>query len=385
MSRYYLDYNASAPVHPKVIETVAATMSIKGNASSVHAEGRGVKAIVENAREQLRQFINGPVNGVIFTSGGTESIHYALHGSVCTDDVGEGNVKRIFVSAIEHPAVFENAATTGVPVEIIPALKSGLVDLDWLKARLEGYNLENEGRFLVCLMLANNETGVIQPVAEAAAIIHDAGGLIFVDAAQAAGKIPVNFVMLGADMMAMTGHKFGGPIGVGALIIRPNLALEPVMRGGGHEMNRRAGTSNVPAIAGFGKACELAAGSLAKATEIKDMRDQMQKTVQDHGAHVWGNGCDRLPGTLCFSAPGFSSETQVMALDLEGVAVSSGSACSSGKASASKVLLAMGVEGELVTSMIRVSLGATSTQEDVDGFIRAWTKAYARVQERGAA
>jgi len=377
--RYYLDYNATTPVHPEVIDVVAKTMAIAGNSSSVHQEGRAVKAIVEEAREDFRTLVNAPVNGVIFTGGGTEAIHYAIHGSVQAV-----HVKRIFVSAVEHAAVPANAATAGVSVETIPVLASGVIDLEWLRARLENYNVEEEGGFLVCLMLANNETGVIQPVKQAAEITHNMGGLIFVDAAQGVGKIPVDFAEIGADMMCATGHKFSGPIGVGVLVVRAGLTLEPIMRGGSHEMKRRAGTSNVPAIAGFGKACQLAADYLEKRPQIEAMRDHMQAQVKEHGAHIWGEGEARLPGTLCLSVPGFTSETQVMALDLAGIAVSSGSACSSGKTSASYVLTAMGVEDDLANSMIRVSVGWSSTKEDVDAFIQAWIKAYARVRERAA-
>jgi len=379
MKRHYLDHNATTPLRPEVIEAVTGAMRVEGNSSSVHAEGRAAHKIVEDAREELRALVNAPVNGVIFTSGGTESIHYALHGSLKPH-----NIKRIFVSAIEHAAVSANAAVTGAEIDTIPAKPSGVVDLDWLKTRLASYDAGRDGAFLVCLMLANNETGVIQPVAEAAAITHDAGGLLFCDAAQAAGKIPVNFVMLGADMMAVTGHKFGGPIGVGALIVSPNLPLEPVMRGGGHEMNRRAGTSNIPGLAGLGEACALAGEVIARRQDIAALRDRMQDAVEAAGAKIWGGSEERLPGTLCLSAGGFSGQTQLMALDLAGVAVSAGSACSSGKTKPSHVLTAMDASEEEATSSIRVSLGWNSTEEDVEAFIREWPAAYARIKKRAA-
>ena len=227
MTRRYLDHNATAPVRPEVIEAVAEAMGRDGNALSVHAEGRAAHALVESAREQVRALANAPVNGVVFTSGGTEAIHYALHGAAKAH-----GLKRIFVSALEHSAVSANAAATGAEIETIPALPSGVVDLGWLENRLHAYDVARDGGFLVCLMAANNETGVVQPVRAAADLAHDAGGLLFCDAAQALGKIPVNFVMSGADMMSVTAHKFGGPVGVGALIVGPNLPLEPVMRGG---------------------------------------------------------------------------------------------------------------------------------------------------------
>lgn len=379
MTRHYLDHNATAPVRPEVIDIVSETMRRDGNSMSVHEEGRAARKIVEDARAQVRSLVNAPVNGVIFTSGGTESIHYALHGTLRPH-----GIKRIFVSAIEHSAVAANAETTDAEIEIIPAKPSGVVDIDWLKARFEGYDVERDGAFLVSVMFANNETGVLQPVRKIADIVHDAGGLYFCDACQAVGKVPVNFVMSGADIMALTGHKFGGPVGGGALIVGPDLPLEPVMRGGGHEMNRRAGTHNVPALAGLGLACELARDSLARAADIAALRDQIQEAAMAAGAKVWGAEEDRLPGTLCVSAPGFAGETQLMAMDLAGIAVSAGSACSSGKTKPSHVLEAMGASEEEATSAIRISLGWNSTEVDAKAFIREWPKAYERMKARAA-
>lgn len=377
--RHYLDHNATAPIRSEVIGIIAETMRHDGNSLSVHEEGRRAHKIVEDAREQVRALVNAPVNGVIFTSGGTESIHYALHGVMKPH-----NIKRFFISAIEHSAVAANAETTGAEIETIPALPSGVVDLDWLRARLKDYNVERDGGFLVCVMFANNETGVIQPVREAADIAHDAGGLLFCDAAQAAGKVPVNFVMSGADMMSLTGHKFGGPVGVGALVAGPNLPLEPQLRGGGHEQNRRAGTHNVAGITGLGLACELAKQSLARAGEIAGLRDRMQEVAVAAGAKVWGSEEKRLPGTLCLSAEGFSGATQLMTMDLAGIAISAGSACSSGKTKPSHVLRAMGASEGEATSAIRVSLGWNSTEEDAAAFIREWPKAYERIKARAA-
>ncbi|MEZ5922627.1 MAG: cysteine desulfurase family protein [Parvularculaceae bacterium] len=378
-TRHYLDHNATAPVRPEVVDAVASAMHAVGNSSSVHEEGRKARGLVEEAREKFRSLVNAPVNGVIFTSGGTEAIHYALHGTVKT-----GAVKRLFVSAIEHPAVRANADETGVPVETIPACNSGVIDLDWLKDRLSKYDAAREGGFLVCVMAANNETGVIQPVAEAARIAHEKGGLFFADAAQAVGKIPVNFVMSGADLMAATAHKFGGPIGVGALVAGPNLPLHPIMRGGGHESNRRAGTHNVPAIAGLGVAAELAAATIADAKRISNLRDRIQQAVVAEGAVIWGKDAERLPGTLSFSAPGFAGQTQMMAMDLAGIAISSGSACTSGKTAPSHVLAAMGASDELAKCGVRISLGWNSTEEDVEAFCREWPQAYRRIKMRAA-
>ncbi len=379
MVRHYLDHNATAPVRPEVIEAVANAMAQDGNALSVHEEGRRAHKLLEEAREAVRALVNAPVNGVIFTSGGTESIHYAVHGVIAPH-----KIKRIFVSAIEHPAVLANAQATGAEIEIIPALASGIIDVAWLSDRLGEYDAARDGAFLVCAMFANNETGVIQPVREIADIAHDAGGLFFCDAAQAVGKIPVNFVMSGADMMSLTGHKFGGPVGVGALIAGPNLPLEPVMRGGGHEENRRAGTHNVAGISGLGVAARLAEDSLARAGEIAALRNRMEIAAEAAGATIWGKGEARLPGTLCLSAPGFSGATQLMTMDLAGVAVSAGSACSSGKTKPSHVLSAMGASEEEATCSIRVSLGWNSTEEDAGAFIREWPTAYKRIKTKAA-
>ena len=377
--RHYLDHNATAPVRPEVVEVVAETMRLDGNSLSVHEEGRRAHKTLEDAREKVRSLINAPVNGVIFTSGGTESIHYALHGVMKPH-----NVKRFFISSLEHAAVKANAETTGAEIETIPALASGVVDLAWLEERLKGYDIEREGGFMVCLMFANNESGVLQPVQAAADIAHQAGGLLYCDAAQAVGKVPVNFVMSGADIMSLTGHKFGGPVGVGALVAGPNLPLEPQMRGGGNEQNRRAGTHNVPAIAGLGLACELAKKSLARVDEIAALRDRMEAAAVEAGAKIWGADEPRLPGTLCLSAPGFSGATQLMTMDLAGISVSAGTACSSGKTKPSHVLSAMGASEDEATSAIRVSLGWNSTAGDADAFIREWPTAYARIKARAA-
>ncbi|MGF1544591.1 MAG: cysteine desulfurase family protein [Parvularculaceae bacterium] len=374
MTRRYLDHNATAPVRPEAAAAAAEAMASVGNASSVHAEGRAARAIVESAREGVARLVNAPPDGVVFTSGGTEAVHAALHGAV-----GAGLADRLLVSAIEHVAVAANAGTTGAPVETIPVQTNGLVDLDALAD-----TAARAGSFVCCLMLANNETGAIQPVAEAAAIVHEAGGLLFVDAAQAVGKIHVDFAALGADMMSLTGHKFGAPIGAGALVQRTDLSLAPVFGGGGHERGRRAGTQNAPALAGLAVACRLADDAIARSDEIAALRDDAESAVLSAGAKVWAGDVPRLPGTLCFSAPGFSGETQMMAMDLAGIAVSSGSACSSGKAAASHVLKAMGASDDEARSSVRVSFGWSSSDDDAAAFRREWPAAYDRARARAA-
>ena len=379
MTRHYLDHNATAPVRPEVIDAVVDAMACDGNALSVHEEGRRARKILDEAREAVRALVNGPVNGVVFTSGGTEAIHLAIRGLA-----GANDVRRIFVSAIEHSAVAATAAMTGADVETIPALPSGQVDLDWLKKRLGQYDVARDGGFLVCVMFANNETGVIQPARDIADVTHDAGGLFFCDACQAVGKVPVNFVMSGADAMSLTGHKFGGPLGAGALVVGPNLPLAPQFRGGGHEENRRSGTHNVPALAGLGVAARLAEKCLARADGIAHLRDRMQDGAENAGAIVWGKGQGRLPGTLSLSAPGFPAEKQLMIMDLAGIAISAGSACSSGKSKPSHVLTAMGASEEDAMSSIRVSIGWNSTEDDANAFIREWPAAYERIKASAA-
>lgn len=377
--RHYLDYNATCPVRPEVIAAVADTMAEVGNSSSVHGEGRAARAHVEAAREKVRALSNAPVNGVVFTSGGTEAIHLAMHGLVAT-----GRIRRIYVSAIEHAAVMEAAISSGLETITVPALPTGTIDLNWLADALR--TDDSKGEFLLCLMMANNETGVIQPVREAADLVHQNDGLVFVDAAQALGKIPVNFVMSGADMMAVTAHKFGGPIGIGALIAAPNLPFEPQLKGGGHEQNRRAGTHNVPGIVGMGVACQSAAQAVTQHGAIAAMRNRMEIAAREAGATIWGGEAERLPGTVCVSAPGFSSETQLMAMDLAGIAVSSGSACSSGKTKASHVLRAMGADDPHAHSALRVSIGWGTSSDDVEAFCREWPAAYLRIKaKQGAA
>ena len=375
--RHYLDHNATAPLRPEVLALMQEVLGETGNPLSVHDEGRRANARVETAREQIRALINAPVNGVIFTSGGTEAAHLALHGA--RDGLG---LRRIFVSAIEHVCVHACAEQTGCMIETVPATPHGQVDLHWLADRLSSYDSERDGRFLLCVMYANNETGVLQPVAEAAQLAHAAGGYVFCDAAQAIGKVPVNFVMSGADLMSITAHKFGGPIGVGALIASPGLPVAPQLRGGGQEMNRRAGTSNVAAIAGFGAACEHAKTDDAQA--IASLRDEAERALAQEGVKIWGAAAARLPGTLCLSADGFDSATQLMTMDLAGVAISAGSACSSGKTTPSHVLRAMGASDAQAGSAIRMSLGWNSTRQDVDAFVEHWKTAYERIKSRAA-
>ncbi len=379
--RLYLDHNATSPIRPAVRDVVMDVMAAPCNASSVHAEGRAAKAVVENARKSIAGRINAPVESVVFTAGGTEADTLALTGLTR----GGPKVRRLFVSAVEHSAVTATASALSSEmdgIETVPVTSSGMIDLEALERRLVTYDHDKDGAFLLSVMLANNETGVIQPIAEIAPMVWKAGGYLFVDAVQGFGKIDIDFSILGADAVALSAHKAGGPPGVGALVVKPGLAFEPLLRGGGQELSRRAGTENVAGIAGFGKLAELAEPSDYEALAVT--RNAIEAGLPS-GVRVWGQDAPRLPNTSCFSAPGFQSETQVMVMDLAGLAVSSGSACSSGKVKASPVLTAMAAGEAETKSSLRVSLGWDTPAGADERFLAAWSQEYQRILERSAA
>jgi cysteine desulfurase len=363
----YLDYNATAVVRPEAAEAVVEAMALGGNPSSVHAAGRAARVRVEDARAAVAALVGVIPGSITFTSGGTEASSLAIDSAVAA------GFARIIVSAIEHEAVFETAKVSGLPVETLPVDASGVADLAWLAENLSN----GKGRALVCLMLANNETGVIQPVAEASALVRAAGGWLHVDAVQAAGKIAVDFNALGADTMALSAHKLGGPQGVGALAAGPRATLFRRIHGGGQERGRRAGTENGPGIAGFGAAAKAALRDLPHMAEQAAWRDAVAERLKAAGATVMGEAAPRLPQTLCVAAPGFGSELQVMGLDLAGVMVSAGAACTSGKVKASKVAQAMGAD-DLAPFVIRISGGWASTEADWKTCGDVWVDAYAR-------
>jgi len=366
----YLDYNATAKVRPEAAAAVARALEAGGNPSSVHAAGRSARAVVEAARADVARLVGAKAGSVTFVSGGTEANALAIESAV------RAGVERIIVGATEHDAVLENARAAGLPLEVWPVDRNGIADLAWLAD-----SLRDAPRTLVCLMLANNETGVIQPVAEAAALVRDAGGWLHVDAVQAAGKVAIDFNALGADTLALSAHKIGGPQGVGALVAGPRALLSRRLHGGGQERGRRAGTENVPGIAGFGAAA--ACDGLQVLADQAVWRDQLARTVVNAGAVVLGDAAPRLPQTLCFAAPGFASELQVMGLDLAGVMISAGAACSSGKVKPSRVVEAMG-RPDLAPCAIRVSGGWGSTAADWARCGEAWTEIFARHQARRA-
>ncbi|MEM7740826.1 MAG: cysteine desulfurase family protein [Pseudomonadota bacterium] len=379
--RLYLDHNATSPLRPEVREVMLEALSAPRNASSVHAEGRAAKAMVEGARKKIAARVNAPVESVIFTAGGTEADTMALTGLVR----GGPKVRRLMVSAIEHSAVTATAEALGAEIdhrETVPVTEAGVLDLAALEQRLGAYDEAKNGPFLLSVMLANNETGVIQPIADIAPMVWKAGGYLFVDAVQGFGKIDIDFSVLGADAIALSAHKAGGPPGVGALVVKPGLALAPLLRGGGQELSRRAGTENVAGIAGFGALAEAAEPSAY--AELSTLRDAIEQGLPE-GVRIWGKGAARLPNTSCFSAPGFQSETQVMVMDLAGLAVSSGSACSSGKVKPSPVLKAMGAGEAEIQSSLRVSLGWDSPKDAAERFLSAWSREHQRVLERSAA
>jgi cysteine desulfurase len=370
MTSVYLDHNATAPIRPEALAAVTAALAAGGNPSSVHAAGRAARARVEHARSQVATLIGAPASTVVFTSGGTEANALAIDSAVA------GGCQRLLISAIEHDAVLETAKASGAAVELLPVTADGRLDLAVLAARLATWDAA-DGQPFVALMLANNETGVIQPVAEAAVLVREAGGWLHVDAVQAAGRIAIDSRALGADTLAISSHKLGGPGGAGALTFGPRAKLVRRLHGGGQERGRRAGTENVAGLAGFGAAAEVALRDLEAAAAQAEWRDAAEAALVAAGAAALGGQAPRLPNTLCIAAPGFPAELQVMTLDLAGIMVSAGSACSSGKVKASHVLLAMG-QDQLAGAAIRVSGGWSTGAQDWKHMVEAWITAYDR-------
>jgi cysteine desulfurase len=362
----YLDWNAAAPLRPQAVEAMSATLVRCGNPSSVHRWGRAARRAVEDGRAAVAALLDAPPEGIIFVSGGTEANHLAL--------LGAGRI-RILVSAVEHDSVLR-----AVPrAERIPVDRDGIVVLDALDRLLAA----DPRPALVSVMLANNETGVVQPVAEIARIVRAYGALFHCDAAQAAGKIPLDAGAIGADLVTLSAHKLGGPPGIGALVVKAALELTPLLRGGGQERGRRAGTENLVGIAGFAAAASAAAAEIAVYDHIRALRDTLEAgvTVVAPETVVLCASAPRLPNTVAVAMPGVAADTQVIALDLEGVMVSAGAACSSGKVGPSHVLQAMGIQSDLAASTIRVSLGWASSEADIDQFLGAWAALYRRCRD----
>lgn len=368
ISRVYLDYNATAPLRPEARRAVLEALDVLGNPSSIHAEGRKARAIVEEARRAVAGLAGAEPRGVIFVSGGTEAANLALTPAISAPE-RKAPLARLIVSAGEHPCVLRGHRFAPEAVAVAPLKSDGRLDLD----ALAGLLANGEGAPMLALQGANNETGVLQPVAEAAELVHAAGGVLVCDAVQLPGRIGLASTIAGADFVFLSAHKFGGPKGTGALVaMRHGLAIDaPLMRGGGQERGARAGTENVAAIAGFGAAARLAVAEAEReAARLAALRDRLEARARELApeAVVFGATAPRLPNTLCLAVPGVAAATLVVALDLAGVAVSAGSACSSGKVTRSHVIDAMGVEPALASGAIRLSLGWASDASDVARF-----------------
>jgi cysteine desulfurase len=368
--RVYLDWNATTPLRPEARQAMAVAWDVAGNPSSVHAEGRQARRLVEDARDAVAAAVSARRQDVVFSSGGTEANALALTPGLRR--AGGEPVRRLLVSAIEHASVLSGGRFAAEAIGTIKVRASGLVDLDHLRERL------SEGDpALVSVMLANNETGAIQPIGDIADIVRAAGGLLHVDAIQGLGKIPFDINSVKADLITLSAHKIGGPKGVGAVVVSEDVqGLEPLLRGGGQEMGRRAGTENVAGIAAFGAAARAAMAALqGDAERLQNLRGRLEAGLAcTPGMILLAADVPRLPNTTLFTVPGLKAETAVIGFDLGGIAVSSGSACSSGKVQPSHVLAAMGFGRELAEGAVRLSLGWSTSEADIDLALEAWRK-----------
>lgn len=363
----YLDYNATAPVRPEVRDVMMEAMVEPTNASSVHASGRKAKQQLQEARQVVGDAVSAWANEVIFMGSGSEANNMALRGFAD---------RPLLVGATEHASIIKTAEKLGG--DTLPVNQDGIIDLQVLEAKLKSLGKPA----LVSVMLVNNETGVIQPIAEIRKIVKAYDGLLHCDAVQALGKMSVDINLLGVDMLTLCAHKFGGPIGVGALVIRNDLAIKPMIHGGGQELNRRAGTENLPAILGFAKALELSNDWLKNVSSwLGAMEADIKAFAPD--AIIVGEGAKRVGNTSNIIMPAVSSETQLMTYDLEGMCVSAGSACSSGRIEASHVLTAMGYDASAGCA-IRVSAGWDTKEEDIKAFTSLWKKTYERLAQKAA-
>jgi len=382
--RLYLDWNATAPMRAEARAAFLAAQDVWGNPSSVHSEGRSARRLVEEARENVARLVGAETQNVVFTSGGTEANMLALASG---DGTRGRRFDRLLVSSVEHPSVLSGGRFPAARVEKLPVSADGLVDLEALARRLG--DASGQGPVFASVMVANNESGVVQPVADIAGLVRQAGGLLHADAVQAVGRISCEINALGADLLTLSGHKIGAPKGVGALVKRERaIELVPLVTGGGQERGSRAGTENVAAIAGFGAAAAAVLREQeAEAARMRQLRDYLEEGVRaaTPTAVIFGAGVARLPNTTLVALPGTKAETAVIAFDLQGVAVSSGAACSSGKVAPSHVLAAMGVAPDLARGAIRVSLGPTTTKNDIERFLRTWINVSGALLNKGIA
>jgi cysteine desulfurase len=381
--RVYLDHNATSPMRPAAQAAVHKALAL-ANASSVHAEGRAARAAIEHAREQVAELVGADPRAVMFTSGATEANTVALASEVY---VGTRVVRAdvLLVSGVEHPSVRAGGRFAVEQIEFIPVDRDGVVELTALETQLARHTAAGR-RALVSVMAANNETGVVEPIAEIASRVHAADGILHCDAVQMVGRLPFGVVVSAADLISISSHKLGGPQGSGALIASSEeIRVPALLRGGGQERGRRAGTENVPAIVGFGAAAADAAGKLAtEATRFAGLRDAAETGLRAIAPDtvVLSAGAERLPNTICFAAPGIAAETAVMAFDLDGIAVSAGAACSSGKVGPSEALAAMQVAPEIAKGAIRVSLGWNTSESDISRFLEVWKRVYLNLGQR---
>jgi cysteine desulfurase len=377
IERTYLDWNATAPLRPQARAAVVAALDTLGNPSSVHREGRTVRHLIEQARERVAALVGADPRNVVFTSGATEANMLALTPAFEATKDKPRRCERLLVCAIEHPSVRSGGRFPAAQVDEFGATADGVVDLSALERRLAECKWQGAPPPLVSVMAANNETGVMQPIRQIAAMVHGVGGLLHVDAVQVAGRIPFDINDMDVDLLSISAHKMGGPMGVGALVRRasaPNIT-EPHIKGGGQERGARAGTENVPGIAGFGAAATCATASIASDAErMRGLRDRLEAGLKRGPAVIFGAAAERLPNTSLFAAPGIKAETALINLDLGGFAVSSGAACSSGKVTGSHVLAAMGIAPDLISGAIRVSIGPTTSENEIDLFLEAWSK-----------
>lgn len=370
LSRTYLDYNATAPLRPAAREAVLNALDAFGNASSVHAEGRGARSVIERARKEVAALVSTDARNVAFTSGATEALNWALSAPW----------KKVLLSAVEHPAVIAPGERSSARTVFIPVDANGLVDLERFAELLRdqvGEDSEQDGA-LVAVQLANNETGVVQPIAEIARLVHGYGAKLLVDAVQAAGRVNIDVAALGSDYLVLSSHKMGGPTGAGALVLgsAADNELKPLIVGGGQERNKRAGTESVAALAGFGAAAIAAQDDLSRVNDFAALRDELEArlTAATPALAVIARSAPRLCNTSLVALEGASSETTVIALDLNGVAASAGSACSSGKTARSPVLAAMGVSPDMAKCAVRFSLGWATDQKDIAACDVAWRR-----------
>jgi len=374
MTPLYFDHNASSPARPEVIEAVTSALHRPGNASAPHSFGRGAHKFIADGREAVALAMGVCAQDLIFTGSGTEAINTAIKSAV------ESGSKRLLISSMDHPSAINMAEASGAHVDMVPTNANGQIRMDWLADILAAWDA-GDGAPFMAMVSANSETGVLQDVEQAADLIHAAGGYLLIDAVQALGKIPMS-AALSADYLAVSAHKIGGPQGVGALYVSPDVPFTQLLLGGGQEKNRRAGTLNVAGIAGFGAAAKIS-NDMDHTRQIRD-RIEAGLMKAEPGITIFGQQVPRLPNTSFFALPDIAASTLMMALDMEGICVSTGMACSSGKVTTSRAVAAMGLADKAPKGAVRISLGYTSKPEDADIFLAAWAKIRRRAYEGAA-